>query len=840
MLTIAKLGEGRARYYLATVAAGIEDYYAGHGEAPGTWRGAGARQLGLDGVVDGELLEGLLCGQLPGAESPVRGGKRTPGWDLTFAAPKSVSVLFGVAAPAVASEVVAAHETAVAAGLDYLERWALQSRRRVDGEVVHEVGEGMIVAGFRHRTSRALDPQLHTHALVVNLTRHGGGWGAIDSRPIYKQAKTAGSVYQAVLRSELTMRLGVRWGDVNDNGFAELAAVPEAARELFSKRHDDIERHLDERGLSSLEAARIAGRRTRATKQHVAGNDALRERWRAEAAEHGIDLQQVERGLSDIDGREVRDRVSRRERRLATAEMVGAAGLTEQRTSFQRSDVAQAWCRRIDPHTRHVNVDMIDELVNDTLADPNMVVLGLDEPTRGTDRRRWSTRDMLAVEARVLERVADGRDQHIAVVPQRTINTTLRRHSTLSDEQAAMIRALTGDGHRIDAIVGVAGSGKTYAMKIANELWRDAGHRVIGVAVAKKAAQQLQADSGIPTWTLDSLLMQLAQPSSDGLAAGSVLVVDETGMVPTRKLDQLLHHCGPDIKVVLVGDHRQLPEIDAGGVLRAIVERYPIVTLNENRRQHDVDERVALSELRDGNVGRGLDWYIGNNRVSEHADSAGARQAMIDTWWHDRQHGATDQLLMAERRVDVARLNQLARHRLADAGELDLEHAVEIGEHAWAAGDQVLFLKNDRKHRFANGTRGTVTGVDPDRHVLYVDVAGTEHEVPEDYITNGHLDFAYAATVHKNQGSTCDHAYLLASDAIYRELGYVALSRGRIDNRIWTITDTDIDPATPESHGAANEPTDPLAELRHSMSRSQAQQLATDLADELEPAGIDL
>ena len=414
-------------------------------------------------------------------------------------------------------------------------------------------------------------------------------------------------------------------------------------------------------------------------------------------------------------------------------------------------------------------------------------------------------------------------------------------HSTLSDEQQAMVTALTRDGHHIDAVVGVAGSGKTYALAVAHRLWADAGYDVLGAAISKQAATQLQADTGITSGTLDSLLLHLDRPGAH-LQAGSVVVVDEAGMVPTRKLDELLGHCAPGVKVVLVGDHRQLPEIDAGGMLRSIAERHTIATLHDNRRQHDPDERVALADVRDGDVNAGLDWYVASGRVASFDDAATARAAMIETWWADRTDTSGSQLLMAERRVDVERLNQLARQRRADAGELDLDQVVTVGGRDFAVGDAVIFERNHRLMGVANAQRGTITALDRAAGRVTVDVGdGRLVDVAHDYLDAGHLNWGYAATVHKNQGATCDAAYLLASDRTYRELGYVALSRGRVSNRIWTVSDHDPAPTDNPAHGAETQPEpDPLVDLRRAMQRSAAQQLATDQADELEPVGIDL
>ena len=193
-----------------------------------------------------------------------------------------------------------------------------------------------------------------------------------------------------------------------------------------------------------------------------------------------------------------------------------------------------------------------------------------------------------------------------------------------------MVEAITLNGHRIDAVIGVAGSGKTYALGVANTAWLADGYTPIGLAFAGKAARGLQAGSGIPSTTIDKLLHELDRPDHPGLPERSVLVVDEAGMVPTRKLATLLEHVRPDTKVVLVGDHHQLPEIGAGGVLRGIAERFDdLPTLTENRRQQQPAERNALRELRDGDIATGLDWYVEGGRVTPCNDMDSARQQLV-------------------------------------------------------------------------------------------------------------------------------------------------------------------------------------------------------------------
>ena len=220
-----------------------------------------------------------------------------------------------------AKEVAASHRVAVEAGLAYLEAHATVSRRRINGEIERVRGEGLVVAAFGHRTSRAGDPQLHTHALVANVVEHiDGGSGAIHSPVIYRHARTAGFIYQAVLRGELTDRLGVRWDPVH-NGYAEIEGMDRRLLEVFSKRRAEIEAALAERGEDSARAAQVAAHRTRAAKEYGVDAQTLHERWAAEAADVGVEPAAFEELLgrgapavteNDLRGRGRRDGVRAR------------------------------------------------------------------------------------------------------------------------------------------------------------------------------------------------------------------------------------------------------------------------------------------------------------------------------------------------------------------------------------------------------------------------------------------------------------------------------------------------------------------------------------------------
>lgn len=260
MLNIGKLGAGGEAYYLETVASGAEDYYLHPGEAPGFWLGAASRDLEFLGVVEPEALRAVLGATDPSSGEPLgpSPARKVPGFDLTFRAPKSVSMLWGLADHEVSEEVRRAHDAAVLAALNYLEEQVAWSRRGAQGSEVVPVG-GFVAAGFRHRTSRAGDPLLHTHVVVSNLGRavDDGRWRTLDARPLYQHAKTAGYLYQAHLRHELTRRLGVEWGPVR-NGCADLAGIPRAAVREFSRRRNEVEARMAEHSASSAKAAQAA------------------------------------------------------------------------------------------------------------------------------------------------------------------------------------------------------------------------------------------------------------------------------------------------------------------------------------------------------------------------------------------------------------------------------------------------------------------------------------------------------------------------------------------------------------------------------------------------------
>lgn len=489
MLSIGKLAAGQARYYLDqaearvdvvdSVGAGVEDYYAESGGARGTWHGIPHTRLGLLGTVRGTDLRRVLAGRHPATDSDLRdtpGRVRVGGFDLTFSAPKTVSVLFGLGDPDTRSAVRGAHDEAVRQALGNVERSAAAVRRGHAGAVV-ERADGIIAAAFRHSTSRAGDPQLHTHTLIANLGRGPDGrWSALDGRQLYAHARAASLVYQAVLRSELTRTLAIEWTPVRE-GIAEAAGVPPAVLREFSQRRREIETALADRGASGPRAAEAAALDTRRRKDRHVDPARLRSEWWSRARARGFTPEDLAAALA-------RQVVSPDApwRRISRG-LLGSDGLTHSRPTFTRRDVVAKLCENLPPGAS-VCTRTLESAADRLLASVDVVpVVGPDMELQrdawrrreggavpvACEERRYSTLAHLAVEQRVVDRVLAGRGSGVGVAAGATIEGAVAARPELSTEQREMIQRLTSDGDAVAVVVGKAGTGKTFALSAAHE-----------------------------------------------------------------------------------------------------------------------------------------------------------------------------------------------------------------------------------------------------------------------------------------------------------------------------------------------------------------------------------
>lgn len=838
MLNIGKLAAGGEEYYLTTVAQSVEDYYTGSGEAPGRWLGRNVELLDLGGRIDADTLRQVLAGQHPTTGKTLVAHQRTvPGFDLTYRAPKSVSLLWGLADEATALEVRRAHDAAVDEAMGYLERSAAFTRRGRGGAEQVPI-EGFVGAAFRHRTSRADDPLLHTHVLVANLahTPDDGTWRSLDARHLYLHAKTAGYLYQAHLRHELTERLGVRWGPVR-NGWADIEGVSREVIEAFSRRRAAILAELGRTGHDSARAAQVATLATRPAKTAVPGD--LHDRWRERARDVGFG----DREVAGLTGRTVNEPPARAELRRKAAHLLGPWGLTARASTFTRRDGLRGWCLQLQQGAPVGRIERFaDHLLDGLGGTVRLTGPGSREGLSATGVRlrdgrliatpeaRYSTPELLAIEQRLVQQAVERRGEGAATVDPAVVDRVLERRDWLAEEQVAAVRALAGDGDGVAVVVGRAGSGKTSMLGAACEAWRASGIPVAGVALAARAALELRNGAGIEATTIDRLLLDVQRPGG-GLPADGVIVVDEAGMVGTRMLARVMDLAqAAGTKVVLVGDHHQLPEIEAGGTFGGLVNRLRAIELTTNRRQHEPWERAALDDLRDGELDDAVDAYGEHDRLVVAATTEAASEELVGDWWQAIDEHGTDALMIAARRVDIDDLNARARLRMDAAGALGEESVAARGRD-YRVGDRIICLRNHRSVGVLNGTRGTVTAVDPqDRTVTFLrDDSGESVVLPPVYLDVGWVDHGYAITAHKAQGLTCEATFVLADDAVYREWGYVALSRGRTSNHLYLVeTLEEHDPPDDASHPHVlqEDERDPDERLRADLQRSRRQSMA--------------
>ncbi len=397
----------------------------------------------------------------------------------------------------------------------------------------------------------------------------------------------------------------------------------------------------------------------------------------------------------------------------------------------------------------------------------------------------------------------------------------------MAAEQAEMVRRLCSEGDGVAVVIGQAGTGKTYALAAAREAWESSGRRVVGAALGRRAALELEAGAGIESTSIAALLDELRRRPTVTLRRGSVLAIDEAGMVPTRVLAELVEHVErAGAKLVLVGDDRQLPEIGAGGAFRALAARLPAIELHENRRQAAEWEREALKLLRDGDAEGAAGRYEAAGRVVADDDASKLRQRLVAEWWRAGDPG--EAVMIAYRRRDVADLNGRAHALMRASGALG-ETEIAVGEVSAAAGDHVLLRRNDRRLRVVNGERGVVVAIDAARRSVDVRLAGGVVPLDREYLdAEGRggpaLALGYAITGHVAQGMTCRQTFVLATDGLSKEWAYVAMSRGREGNRLYVVRDD----AERDEYAPATEARPASDVLLAGLRRSGAQQKASE------------
>ncbi|HVM06544.1 MAG TPA: MobF family relaxase [Acidimicrobiales bacterium] len=787
---------------------GPVDYYLAADEPPGRWWGEGTAALGLGAEVAPEELEALLTARHPGSGGRLGrgfGADSARAFDACFSAPKSVSVLWGLAEdPFVRAEAAAAHDAAVEAALSFFARHGSVTRRGTDG--VDQVDtRGLSVALFRQHTSRSSDPQLHTHAIVVAKVQDDSGkWLSLDARFLKRQQCSIGWVYAGALRSELTARLGVGWGAVS-NGHADIEGVPAEALRVFSARAAQVKQRLgelvarwvedhdgaepDPRTLYRLE--RWAAVDSRPAKHAVGDPEALRADWRAQAATAGVaalDVVAAAPGLPGLDGIDRPGIIAEALARVAAESSTWLhADLSRHIATLLPAGAAASGAGA---------VALVEELT--ALAAGQCVELQPEAPA-GVPRRR------------------DGRPVSEAVTERHLTTTAVLDQETCllgwaagaatgpgplpdgDDAQAAVAEAVAGAG-RLVLVVGPAGTGKTTALGTAARSLAAQGRPVVGLAPSGKAADVLGAETGWPATTLAKLLTDAGRPGYRP-PPGTTVVLDESGMAATDDLDVLVGLVGRHgWRLVCVGDPAQLPAVGRGGMFELWCERVGAHTLEEVRRFDEPWQAEASLALRRGERSAAAAYAAHGRLDAVHPALLPERLARV----HLLRSQAGRSLAITTASAGMARDINLAIQRRHNSGRAGPSVALADGSAAFA-GDVVATRRNDP-------TRTDTGQAVRNRHTWEVEAVGADGSLVVSHPTRGrarlpatyvsrHVELGWAVTGYGTQGDTTDDGICVLEPSSTRSGVYVGMTRGRGQNLGLVVDPTGM--ADPEEAFAA-------------------------------------
>lgn len=772
MMSLKALGPLKSGSGAAKLAADYyensADYYLKDTPEPekeGQWIGRGAARLGLTGSPDREQLQLAFAGYLAGREVQNAGQKdRQMGWDLTFSAPKSVSIAWAAANPSHRAEIEMVHRKATLEAFYWLE--SQTSTRR--GHAGKEREPAYLASSlFTHYTSREGDPQLHSHIAVPNFCIRGDGTvGTIESKHFYDMKLTAGALYQAELAARMReLRYRIEPGS---KGTFRLTDVDADLEKVYSKRGRQIDQASKESGIETYAGTRKVVLSTRKSKQE---SDLVERRatWEQEAKAAGH-VFGVKRSQEPIPIEAKPEEIKKK----------ALEKLTDQNSTFQEKDFIREVARA---SYGSLDVREIFKLENNAMRDGFIKRLGQDK----YGRHVYTTREMLALETRMVESVETLANRKGCRGAE--LDTMYMRHLGLNKEQQLAVHSATGD-QAIVVIQGRAGVGKTRTLTVIRESYKRAGWNVQGLAVAGRAAQNLEKEAGIESHTIASWKDKYVPQKT-------VLVVDEAGMVGSRGMTELLGKAKQaGAKVILVGDERQLQPIDAGGALHAVDQKLLDVKpkacskITTILRQNEEWMRDAVYSAAKGETRKALQAIDSHGRMNFYTSAREAKEELVKSYL-ERERATSEALILTNHKNDARQINEAIREKLQEKGVIGKDVCqVDNGQRqvSLAVGDRVMFTRNDYKQDVRNGQRGIVFELDEKRAGIRLD-DGTEKKI--DLEKYSHVDYGWAMTTHKAQGATVDRAYLYGHSKEWmasQQSTYVQISRARDETLIYVAS----------------------------------------------------
>ncbi|HUO40749.1 MAG TPA: MobF family relaxase [Mycobacterium sp.] len=756
----------------------------------------GGRPADLD-VVARWLDEGIAPN---GARGRAFTSRSTHGFDLTFCAPKSVSLLRALSGDDVLSKaVVEAHNSAVREALQYLYDHAGYTRvhNATTGKKDLVGLPGLVMAAYQHETSRAGDPHLHSHVLLPNTqARDDGALVSIDSKSLHHEAKAAGIIYQATLRHHLLQSVGLEWGPIDPHtGMAEVAGVARDTIRAWSQRSTQLRAWaahnlvVDEDAGATAAQLAVGQKATRPAKpEHLPWGE-LKQLW---ANDH--------RGFAVEETAQLAARRARKSMDTSAAALAREAAVGIDKAAFTRADLVEAIGARFPPLIETVAVVPPRWLI-EGIAD--RIGLRISAPRQAHEREgheRFTTAAVIGEEAAIVDLL--GAHDERGVLGQAALDT-----AGLSVDQARAITAIATSPWLIQPLSAPAGAGKTTSLKALRAAAHRGGKpRVLVLAPTGKAVDvAVREGAGDTGYTMAKAVKDL-RTGVLTLNAHTLVVVDEAGMVGTPDLRQLLTATtAVGAKTVLVGDAYQLAPVKArGGMFAQLVADLPWAQkLSEVWRMRDPAERTASLAVRNGGpqaLRRAVKWYRTHDRLHTGDALTMAHDAL--TYYQRDLDAGKDALLMTDRWEVCDALNTRIHHQnvAPEAPSVTGARGHRIG-----VGDIIISRHNDATvpvrdatdvttvaEPVRNGHRWRVYKVDTDNNCIAARRIGDGARAmfAGDYLAE-HVHYGYAVTVHASQGATAGDAltagtaHAILGDRATRNLAYVALTRGRDDNHVY-------------------------------------------------------
>jgi conjugative relaxase-like TrwC/TraI family protein len=697
----------------ASGAAGYfakDDYYTVDDSSEvSAWGGEGASDLGLSGEVAKDAFEGILNGILPSGEGVAQVENRRSGVDLTFSAPKSVSLLAYVTGDKRILGENGANMKAVARAMAWVEKNLAEGRKDVEGRKVPVQTGNLVFALFQHDTSRALDPQAHVHAVIANLTKMPDGkWQALHADKIWSNNTVIGSIYHAFLREEME-KLGYRLELKGKHGTFEVAGVPKAVLEAFSQRREAILEKAAELGITSPKGRDSVTTNTRDPKLNVEDRDGLRREWiekaaalgfdgkalleaalaRSEQREPGSALERGYRAVSEaltnaweklgdilkphdplVDRGLARVTHSPAEARAQLAVASAVRMLSEREAAF---NVNQLGKTALDLGLKGVTVDHVERRIAQ-LVERGQLIAG--EARVGDTRPRMvTTQEALRTEERILKAVEQGKGASTPMIAASEAPERLQAHADreLNAGQLAAATLIVSSEDRTVVVQGIAGAGKSTMLQSVARVAEAEGRAVTGLAFQNKMVADLAEGAGIKSQTIASFILANerhvtnrqgdAYEQARAVFGGQMLVVDETSMVSSDdmlKLHQISAALGVD-KLVLVGDRQQLSSIDAGKSFALIqAGGGTMARMDENIRQRTDQLRTVAALANVGEAGKAMK-VLGDSVIEHNSPALHAAEMWLGLSSADRESTA----VFASGRASRAIINQRIQDGLA-------------------------------------------------------------------------------------------------------------------------------------------------------------------------------